>query len=117
VTFNANNRSFASTHLLHHHRLFTEILDLLNHIELFLYVAVVRLKHNWVWVQCEISFLMGASWNICYISKFRPVLALINLGSAGIDTLDNFDLFSLKDVTLVVSLDYIFETGNNFTIN
>ena len=73
--------SLACLHLLQHHRLLTDVLDLLHHIQLLIHVTLISLKHYHVLVHSAVTLLVGASRYIGHLSELCPFLAVIDLGT------------------------------------
>lgn len=98
--------------MFHHHRLLTDVLDLLDHVELLLDVALVVLEEDDVLVDGGVSCLVLAPGDVGDLSELGPVSAFVYLGPAGEDPLDHLHFLGFDDVVLVVSLDYFFEGLN-----
>ena len=109
--------SLSGSELFHHHRFLTDVLDLLDHVQLFLDVALVGLEEDDVLVDGGVSRLVLASGDVGDLSEFGPVFAFVNLGSAGEDSLDHLHFLCFDYVVLIVSLDYFFEGLDCLTLH
>ena len=104
-------------HGLEHDRLFTHVLDLLDHIQLFVVVALVGLERNRHLRVGDVSSLVLSPGNRGHLAEFGPVLALVDLGPAGEDSLDELDLFGLDYVALLVTFDDLLECAYHLTVS
>jgi hypothetical protein len=103
--------------LLHHDRLFADILDLFYHVQLFFNITFVGLKGDGYLSVCGVSSPVRTTGNVCDFSKLGPASALIDLRAAGVDALGDFNLFGFDDVVLLIFFDDFFERYNHFAID
>ena len=108
--------SFSSFELFHHDGLLTHVFDLLDHVEFFVYISIVSFEKDGHLSESCVTCAVGTSWKLSNLSELGPTFSLIDLGTARVDPLDNFDLFGLDYVILFVPFDNFLETYRNFTV-